>query len=363
MLAAFDCEDVLSFAKWSMAVLLLAHLSRGIAAAQSDPQAVPLSGVVIGQSGSPLADAVITVYRDGTAIAHLRTDAAGTFAFSSWPREYKVEIQAPDGARVSSVIPFAEGSSSRFYVTAPSEQCVATGPNCGSCGLQACQPGERHNSQETAWEHFKRMPWNYGVLFQGGFGLTEDRDGFKFLLAGAHLGKVLTPELGTGPLRGDFEYAVELFPYWQSFTPKFSRINCVLTPNPAVGELCSPPYTVGGTFTGVSVTPIILRWNFTHSERWMPWIQGAGGVVWTNHKYPAYGDTNPQDLNETGADSDTSVWNFTPQFGVGTHIFLEPKRSLDISANAVHISSASLGDRNPGVNASVQLSVGYTWWK
>jgi lipid A 3-O-deacylase len=32
------------------------------------------------------------------------------------------------------------------------------------------------------------------------------------------------------------------------------------------------------------------------------------------------------------------------------------------SANAVHISSASLGDKNPGVNASVQFQIGYTWW-
>jgi len=29
----------------------------------------------------------------------------------------------------------------------------------------------------------------------------------------------------------------------------------------------------------------------------------------------------------------------------------------------VHISSASLGDRNPGVNASVQVQLGYTFWK
>jgi hypothetical protein len=57
------------------------------------------------------------------------------------------------------------------------------------------------------------------------------------------------------------------------------------------------------------------------------------------------------------------VWNFTPQGGVGVHWFVKPRRSIDFSANAVHISSASLGDRNPGVNASVQFSMGYSWWK
>jgi lipid A 3-O-deacylase len=31
--------------------------------------------------------------------------------------------------------------------------------------------------------------------------------------------------------------------------------------------------------------------------------------------------------------------------------------------NVVHISSASLGDKNPGVNSSLLFSVGYSWWK
>ena len=36
------------------------------------------------------------------------------------------------------------------------------------------------------------------VLMQSGFGVTEDRGGFKFLMAGVHAGKVLTGMLGTG---------------------------------------------------------------------------------------------------------------------------------------------------------------------
>ena len=42
---------------------------------------------------------------------------------------------------------------------------------------------------------------------------------------------------------------------------------------------------------------------------------------------------------------------------------IKPKRSISFAANAVHISSASLGDHNPGVNASVQFQLGYSWWK
>ncbi len=204
-------------------------------------------------------------------------------------------------------------------------------------------------------------PWEMGALFQGGKGLTENRDDFQFLLAGVHLGKVLTPQIGKGVFRGNFEYAGELFPYWQSNTPTFQRQYCTPTVNPAVIQ-CSAPYTVGGTFHGVSVTPIILRWNFTHGRRVMPWAQAAGGLLWTNHKYPAYGQ-GPIDLIDDGFGSDASVWNFTPQGGIGLHYFVRPRQSLDLSANGVHISSASLGDRNPGVNASVQFSIGYTWWK
>ena len=206
-----------------------------------------------------------------------------------------------------------------------------------------------------------RLPFELGVIGQGGTGLTEQRGGFKFAMAGVHAGKVLYKHDSPGFLSGNFEYAAELFPYWQSFTPKFQRANCVA--GAVEGEIaCTPYYTVGGTFSGVSVTPIILRWNFAGGRRISPWVQGAGGLLWTNHKYPAFGSP-VLSLQNDGPNTDASVWNFTPQGGVGLHYFINPRRSIDFGANAVHISSASLGDKNPGVNASVQFSLGYTFWK
>jgi len=214
-----------------------------------------------------------------------------------------------------------------------------------------------------------RQPWEVGVLMQSGVGLTEDRGGFKFLMAGVHGGKGLTRTVGPGPLRGNFEYAVEVFPFWQSYTPAFQRELCVAGAQSPGGVSCSAPYTVGGTFTGASITPIILRWNLAGTRRASFWLQGAGGVLWTDHKYPAYGGA-PYSVGNDGPNADTSVWNFTPQFGVGMHYFLRAMRSslpgtrsLDVGANAIHISSASLGDRNPGVNASVQFTLGYSWWR
>jgi hypothetical protein len=218
-------------------------------------------------------------------------------------------------------------------------------------------------------------PLEFGVLVQGGFGVTEQRNSFGFLMAGVHAGKVLTGNVGPGMVRGNFEYAVEVFPIWQSYTPLMQRQNCAPAVPGSVTYECSTIFNVGGTFTGVSITPTVFRWNFAGTRRLAPWVQGAGGVLWTNHKYPAFGgppycspgpcsDTNPgETLINNIASANTSVWNFTPQFGVGAHYFMRPNRSIDIGANAIHISSASLGDKNPGVNASVQFTVGYSWWK
>ena len=231
----------------------------------------------------------------------------------------------------------------------------------GGTALPSLSGGQAISTQATPFEGLAaRLPFEYGLVVQGGVGLTEDRNDFKFVMAGIHGGKVLYAHEKPGLLHGNFEYAAELFPYWQSFTPRFERANCV-APTPGTIS-CGPYYTVGGTFSGVSVTPIILRWNFAGHRRIVPWAQAAGGLLWTNHKYPAFGSPNLS-IQQDGPYTDSSIWNFTPQGGVGLHFFIRPGRSVDFGANAVHISSASLGDKNPGVNASVQFSLGYSFWK
>jgi len=200
--------------------------------------------------------------------------------------------------------------------------------------------------------------WDLGVFVQGGNGL-EDRTSFHFLSAGVYAGRILTDDHTS--LRANFEYGVEVLPLWQSYTPKFQRINCPY--NATSASQCSGPTVTGGTYRGVSVVPIVLRINMLHGAKVQPWIQGAGGVIYTTRKYPGIGGTNYLDASQTAPNADTSVWNFDPQFGVGAHYFLKPRRSVDFSANAVHISSSSLGDKNPGVNTGVQFTLGYSWWK
>ena len=247
----------------------------------------------------------------------------------------------------------AQGLSAQNFSTSSDGGVAVASPVAGQAVSATMTPFEGPSSH---------LPFEYGVIVQGGVGLTEDRDDFKFLMAGVHAGKVLYKRDKPGLLHGNFEYAGDLFPFWQSYTPRFQRANCTPDPSDSGAFTCSALYNTGGTYTGVSVTPIILRWNFTGSRRIVPWAQAAGGLLWTNHKYPAFGSPILS-LAADGPNSEASVWNFTPQGGVGLHYFIRPDRSIDFGANGVHISSASLGDRNPGVNASVQFSLGYTFWK
>jgi len=197
--------------------------------------------------------------------------------------------------------------------------------------------------------------WEIGPFANGGVGLGNRSD-FGFMSLGVEAGKVLSPPVHAGLFSGQFQLAANLMPLWQAYTPPPHQ-ETFLYPC-ATGTCYYVAPEGGGTYTGLSLTPVILRWNFlTRSRRFQPWFQGAGGLIYTTHKFP------PDQLVPHGTPGGTSVFNFSPQGGGGFHWFVAPKRSFDVGVNAIHISSASLGDRNPGVNASIQIQVGYTFWK
>lgn len=223
----------------------------------------------------------------------------------------------------------------------------------GATGSADATPQSAAAPATPAEATLNKLPWEWGPFFQGGKGVG-DRSGYTLLSAGVRLGKVITDEHLGGIFRGQFEYAGEVMPYWQALTPPPHDQVITYTVD-GVQYSYTAPYG-GGTFTGVSLTPIILRWDFKPRGRIAPWFQGAGGLIYTTHKFP------PDQLVPQGSPGGTSVWNFSPQGGVGFQYFLSPRRSIMFSANAIHISSASLGDRNPGVNASVQFQIGYTFW-
>jgi len=168
-----------------------------------------------------------------------------------------------------------------------------------------------------------RGTWDFGAFLGGGTGAGKSSN-TQFLFAGGRAGRVLTPDLARNTfLRGNFEYAVEVMPVYTVFTPS------------------------GGVY-GASIKPFIVRWNFTANRRVIPYFHFAGGVLFTTSDVPP---------------PNTSSINFTPQLGGGIHWFVRPERSVDFGIDLVHHSNASLGDHNPGYNASIFFSVGYTWYK
>jgi len=194
--------------------------------------------------------------------------------------------------------------------------------------------------------------WEFGPFVDYGNGLL-DRTDYHFFTAGLQAGRLISPMVHAGPFTGRFEYGVNVMPLFQAYTPK---AHCDATP--AFGGATPGACYGGGTFTGASVTPVVFRWNFGPEHRKvLPWFQAQAGVLWTNHKFP------PDVEVPEGTPGGTSVWNFRSGAGVGMHYFTNPRRSVDLGLNVEHISSASLGDHNPGVNASLQFQVGYTWWK
>ena len=201
--------------------------------------------------------------------------------------------------------------------------------------------------------------WQIGGFAEGGFvpsyNIHNPRFRYNlqldFVNAGIAMGKTITRTHGSGVFRGRGEAVLEVIPFWLANYPSQTL------------NFSYPPNSVGPSRTnfsslqrfGASVTPVLFRWNFTKraTDRLEPWAQLGGGVLWTNHKFPVIPYTT----------ANTSVINFTPQVGVGESAFIRKNRSLDFAIKAVHISNASLGDNNPGLNVTLQFSAGYSWWK
>ena len=238
--------------------------------------------------------------------------------------------------------------------------CLLAGVVAGNSALVAQTPAA--DASNPVAQVRNARSWEYGPFLNGGTGVGE-RSEYKFLSGGYQIGKNITSVVKAGPFSGQFELAGNIMPLWQAYTPSqhYADYNCTIG---GVSQKCSL-LVGGGTFRGVSITPVIFRWNLlTRSKRIQPWVQAAGGLVYTTHKFPPnYYSTQTVNGQTVTFDGGTCVWNFTPQGGGGLHYFIRPKRSIDLGVNAVHISSASLGDKNPGVNASIQVQLGYTFWK
>ncbi len=171
--------------------------------------------------------------------------------------------------------------------------------------------------------------WEVGPWFGGGTGLGAASD-FKFISAGVRLGRVLTDQIGTGKMRGTFEWAADVMPLYETRQLDFYN---------------SGP---GHWVYGFAFNPVVLKWNWTANKKVSPYFAAEGGVLFSRTEIPP---------------GDTSKVNFLPGGAFGVYLFQGEKHAIDASVHITHISNASLGDHNPGINATMQFRLGYTWFK
>src|ERR1700730_12955365 len=118
--------------------------------------------------------------------------------------------------------------------------------------------------------------WDFGVWVAGATG-EENTNSFaeaQTLSAAVFVGKVLTGEVGSGWRRGRFEYGIDVIPLFRQFRPNL---------------------VYGGGFE-----PVILRWNSSlHTQHFAPYIELAGGALYTNIDFPS-GDTSSFNFSARG---------------------------------------------------------------
>lgn len=184
----------------------------------------------------------------------------------------------------------------------------------------------------SAWaqENPLRNPaWEFGPWFGGGTGLGHASE-FKFISAGARIGRVLTGELGSGRMRGTFEWAADIMPVYQV------RQSLFYTSGPQQWVYC------------FAANPVVLKYNWTGGNKVVPYLAAEGGLLFSSTEIPA---------------GDTSRVNFLPGGAFGFYLVRNHRQAVDLSVHITHISNASLAEHNPGINATLQFRVGYTWFK
>lgn len=183
-----------------------------------------------------------------------------------------------------------------------------------------CTPLLGQTSANDPVQALREPGWNKGFYIGGSTSFATTPSAQTFL-AGARFGRVLTHELGSNALRGSFEMAVDIVPineFWIDGNAQYA----------------------GG------IDPFIAKWNFTGGKTVSPYLAAVGGIVFSSHQLPA---------------PDTSQVNFTSGAELGAQWFRQSKNSLDFAVKIYHLSNASLGRYNPGINGAVQFTVGYTW--
>jgi lipid A 3-O-deacylase len=150
----------------------------------------------------------------------------------------------------------------------------------------------------------------------GGHGINGSTSDTGVWNVGGRYGWILTDPVGPGPLRGRFEYAVDVVPVFWLFQKN-------------------------GTAYGFGLNPFALKWNLIPRHNIAPYADIGGGTLFTNIKAPP----------------GTSHVNFTTSAAAGVH-FLRSKYNWSAEVRFMHISNAGLSTPNPGIN-TIQVRLGF----
>jgi lipid A 3-O-deacylase len=201
------------------------------------------------------------------------------------------------------------------------------------CAATAQGRGSQAKVDDAA-DSVRHPAWNYGIWADYGNGVGTRSDVHIFG-AGARLGRVLTGEHGSGWRRGTLDYDVDVTPVEIYHFPA------------TIQSGYNTPVGAQNFYTG-GFTPFIAKWNFTSGRRWVPFVAAEGGIVFSTKDMPP---------------GDTANVNFTSGAAFGFHRFVSSNSAWTFQGKIYHLSNASLGPHNPGVNAAVQFRIGYTWFK
>lgn len=159
--------------------------------------------------------------------------------------------------------------------------------------------------------------WDESIFIAGGTSVDSNPSGRDFLF-GIRIGRVLTRQRGSGILRGTFEIAADVMP---------------------AGE-----FRIKRTQYAGGIDPLILKWNFTAESRIAPYVALVGGALFSASDLPP---------------GDTAKINFTSGAEFGVQYFRPGGDSLNLSVKPFHLSNASIGNHNPGLNSNLEFLMGY----
>ncbi len=152
--------------------------------------------------------------------------------------------------------------------------------------------------------------WSVVVAGADAASVSRSETDRQFLMLTLGWAKVVTRQRGRGLLAGRLELAGEMTPLFIVFQSTQAY--------------------------GAGLTPVSFRWNFVHAPRLAPYVELAGGMLWTDRAVP----------------EGTTQFNFTAHAGLGVRLRVSERSRLLLGYRYLHLSNGGRAAANPGVNSN-----------